>query len=97
MTGWEVVKTDIDRPSGTDINQFLVTTADIGRAGYSAQWVANTDWEFRVRALNRRAPAKATETGVAITGDTRTLEDNSWSDEMGATPGSDRPCGVLTT
>ena len=60
MPGWKVVKTDLDRPNAADINQFLVTTKDISRTGYSSQWKANIDWQFRVRALNRRAPANAT-------------------------------------
>ena len=93
MGGWKVVKTDIDRPSGTEINQFLVTTADISGTGYSSQWIANTDWEFRIRALNRRAPAEATMEEVDEDDDGneyggRLLEE-SWSSTIEATPGSD--------
>ena len=36
--GWKVVKTDLDRPNATDINQFLVTTKDRYPAtGYYSQ------------------------------------------------------------
>ena len=83
-----MVKTDLDRPNAADINQFLVTTKDISRTGYSSQWKANIDWQFRVRALNRRAPANATQTVVVIAGDSSTLE-GSWSDIINARPGSD--------
>ena len=88
MPGWKVVKTDLDRPNATDINQFLVTTNDISNTGYSAQWKANIDWQFRVRALNRRAPANATQDDVAIADDSSMLE-ASWSDVINARPGSD--------
>ena len=92
MPGWKVVKTDLDRPNATDINQFLVTTKDISNTGYSSQWKANIDWQFRVRALNRRAPANATEEDVMITQAPRMLQNNlaaSWSEVINARPGSD--------
>ena len=91
MPGWKVVKTDLDRPNAADINQFLVTTKDISRTGYSSQWKANIDWQFRVRALNRRAPANATAAEVEVEDATATqnnLED-SWSEIINARPGSD--------
>ena len=83
--GWQVVKTDIDRPSGEDINQFLVTRADIGNTTYSSQFTANTDWQFRVRALNRRAPAETTQADVTVPNDNSLLE-ASWSADIDATP-----------
>ena len=70
MPVWKVVKTDLDRPNAADINQFLVTTKDISSTGYSSQWKANIDWQFRVRALNRRAPANATAAEVEVEGAT---------------------------
>ena len=59
--GWMIVKTDISKPSGEEINQFLVTVGDIGGTEYGNRFYANADWEFRVRPLNRRAPAKCRE------------------------------------
>ena len=90
---WEVVDTDISRPGATKIHQFVVTTADVAGTGYGDHFIANIDWEFRVRAINRRAPAKArnadvAEGGVDISGGQRILE-MSWSDPIEATPGSD--------
>ena len=90
---WEVVDTDISRPDTTKINQYVVTTADIADTGYSKHFIANIDWEFRVRAINGRAPAKAMDTdvaegGVNISGGERELS-LSWSSPIAATPGSD--------
>ena len=90
---WEVVDTDISRPDATKINQYVVTTADVAGTGYGNHFIANIDWEFRVRAINGRAPARAMNTAVAeggvnITGGARNLSE-SWSSAIEATPGSD--------
>ena len=94
---WMVVDTDISRPEATKINQYVVTTADVAGTGYGNHFIANIDWEFRVRAINGRAPARAMNTdvaegGVNIGGDpdggVRTLAE-SWSSAIEATPGSD--------
>ena len=79
--GFQTVKTDISKPSGEEINQFLVTLGDVGNTTYSSRFIANTDWEFRIRALNRRVPAEAPDAGSAVPLD--------WSVEIPATPGSD--------
>ena len=91
---WEVVDTDISRPDPTKINQYVVTSADVAGTGYGNHFIANIDWEFRVRAINGRAPARAMNTLVAeggvniLPGGTRNLA-ASWSVPIGATPGSD--------
>ena len=94
---WKVVDTDISRPDATKINQYVVTTADVDGTGYGKHFIANIDWEFRVRAINRRAPAEAMNTAMAEggvnigrtpDGGVRTLA-QSWSSAIEATPGSD--------
>ena len=75
---WKVVDTDISRPEATKINQYVVTSADVDGTGYGNHFIANIDWEFRVRAINGRAPAEAMDTvvaegGVNITGGARVL------------------------
>ena len=94
---WKVVDTDISRPDATKINQYVVTTADVDGTGYGTHFIANIDWEFRVRAINGRAPAKAMNTPIAEggvniggtpDGGVRTLAE-SWSEAIAATPGSD--------
>ena len=90
---WMVVDTDISRPDATKINQYVVTSADVAGTGYGKHFIANIDWEFRVRAINRRAPARAMNTAVAeggvnISGGVRDLSE-SWSSAIEATPGSD--------
>ena len=57
--------TDISRPDPTKINQYVVTSADVAGTGYGNHFIANIDWEFRVRAINGRAPAKAMNTDIS--------------------------------
>ena len=82
--------TDISRPEATKINQYVVTSADVEGTGYGNHFIANIDWEFRVRAINGRAPARAMDTdidagGVNIGGDpdggVRALAE-SWSSKL---------------
>ena len=61
--------------------KFLVTLGDVGNTTYSSRFIPNTDWEFRIRALNRRVPANAPNAGSAVP--------LVWSDPIPATPGSD--------
>ena len=86
--GWQTIKTDISRPSGEDINQFLVTVDDVGRTDYRSRFIPNADWEFRIRALNRRAPAGAMNAGNLVP-DTGPPVPLNWSATIEATPGAD--------
>lgn len=92
---FKTVDTDISRPEATEIHQFVVTTADVAGTGYGKYFKANIDWDFRVRGINRRAPANATDYDVSIAdpipADTSKTElaVAHWSDNIEATPGSD--------
>ena len=50
---WAVVKSNISIPNGEQIHSFLVTADDVSQ---NTQYtlIADTAWEFRIRALNRR-------------------------------------------
>ena len=87
--GWQTIKTDISRPSGEDIHQFLITVDDVKQnTTYGSRFIPNADWQFRIRALNRRAPAGALNAGKAADG----IEDVAllWPVvPIAATPGAD--------
>ena len=94
MSGWQIIKTDISRPSGTEIHQFLITERDIdANTTYDARYYRNAEWEFRVRALNRRAPARVEDVGLEDpnneNSDMIPLLGSDWSTTVMATPGSD--------
>ena len=63
-----VIKTDIDRPSGTEINSFQVTVRDVdANTTYDDDFEVNVPWEYRIRAINRRANAEAVIAAGAAT------------------------------
>ena len=57
---FEVIKTDIDRPSGTVINSFQVTARDVNaNTEYDDDFKVSVPWAYRIRAINRRANDEA--------------------------------------
>ena len=74
---WAVVKSNISIPNGEQIHSFLVTADDVNQ---NTQYtlIADTAWEFRIRALNRRVK---TATAAEV--------ESTWSSAGMVTPGSD--------
>ena len=74
---WAVVKSNISIPNGEQIHSFLVTDDDVSQ---NTQYTltADTAWEFRIRALNRRVK---TATAAEV--------ESTWSSAGMVTPGSD--------
>ena len=74
---WAVVKSNISIPNGDQIHSFLITADDVRE---NTQYTLNADkeWEFRIRALNRRVK---TATVAEV--------ESTWSDPVKVTPGSD--------
>jgi hypothetical protein len=74
---WAVVKSNISIPNGEQIHSFLVTADDVSQ---NTQYtlIADTAWEFRIRALNRRVK---TATAAEV--------ESTWSIAGMVTPGSD--------
>ena len=74
---WAVVKSNISIPNGEQIHSFLVTADDVSQ---NTQYtlIADTAWEFRIRALNRRVK---TATAAEV--------ESTWSSAGMVTPGSD--------
>ena len=74
---WAVVKSNISIPNGEQIHSFLVTADDVSQ---NTQYtlIADTAWEFRIRALNRRVK---TATVAEV--------ESTWSIAGMVTPGSD--------
>ena len=74
---WAVVKSNISIPNGEQIHSFLVTADDVSQ---NTQYTltADTAWEFRIRALNRRVK---TATAAEV--------ESTWSSAGMVTPGSD--------
>ena len=74
---WAVVKSNISIPNGEQIHSFLVTADDVSQ---NTQYtlIADTAWQFRIRALNRRVK---TATADEV--------ESTWSIAGMVTPGSD--------
>ena len=71
---FQVIKTDIDRPSGSVINNFLVTARDVNaNTDYDDDFDVDIPWAYRIRAINRRANDEA-ETAAGTGADATTAQ-----------------------